>query len=175
MMADGSDIAIFHTRPTAKRWSKGRHRKLSPAAERQVVSYHRAKQPISWITATFGISHQTVYDVLRRNGAAPRPVQRMEVSRERRERLLDLWHDGLSSPAIAKVLGYKTSSSVRTLVQRARERGDPRAVERRDVALTLSEMLKPAADERGMSGMALLEAIVMTIVRDNLYNAVLDD
>lgn len=59
---------------------------------------------------------------------SPRPTGK-KGARYNSDAVLDLWEKGISSMVIAHRLGMARAENVRTIVQRARAKGDPRAVD----------------------------------------------
>lgn len=92
--------------------------------------------------------------------------------------VIDLWLKGLTGSAIASRLGIHANHA-RTIIARARERGDPRVAERRrlpgrPVKTTADEYLATEAKQRGLTVPALRKHIVELVVQDRLVSAVLD-
>jgi hypothetical protein len=88
------------------------------------------------------------------------------------EAILDRWAKGQTSVEIAFALNI-APEAVRTVVQRARKRGDPRA-DRRCKPAPFSKMNREAK-RRGMTRRELERLILRFVARDNLFAAVLDD
>jgi hypothetical protein len=93
-----------------------------------------------------------------------------------------MWAAGLKSNDIGARLGIRPAYA-RVLVQRARMRGDPRAVARHADAMMhftlapdadMGKALSAEAAKRGLSVHALTGLIVKTICDDNLFSAVLE-
>lgn len=106
----------------------------------------------------------------------------------RRERVLDLWASGKSSREISDELrGALRPNSVCNVVAAARDRGDPRAVERasgKDLTSTrtnpeLSEEtrygLSAEARRRGVAQRRLVADLLGRVVADDLFRAIIDD
>jgi hypothetical protein len=102
--------------------------------------------------------------------------------------VLDRWERGESSEEIATAVGMVHAASVRTIVLRARKRGDARAVRRRGYGYN-SQHLKAWIGLDSAAGRAvvkealrrqvlpskLIRMVVETVARDGLFAAVLDD
>lgn len=102
--------------------------------------------------------------------------------------ILDRWLKGETSEEIALALNIKHSEAVRTLVVRARKRGDPRAVLRRGygynnlhlkawigIDSAAGRAVVSEALRRKVLPSKLIRMVVETVARDGLFTAVLDD
>lgn len=77
------------------------------------------------------VQRATPTPVLRVKEASACPVIRGPAPTVDREKLLDLWFEGVMTyNQIAKAVGSKSGEYVREIVQRYRDKGDPRAVKR---------------------------------------------
>jgi hypothetical protein len=127
---------------------------------------------------SFGVRPSGNSEARKRIDAAGLKFQRENPQPEAvdQERVIALWAEGLSGSAIADRLGIYASYA-RTIVQRAREHGDPRAIKRgpgRPKRPPVDEYLAMEAHQRGMTVAELRKRIVDHIVNDRLIAAVLD-
>jgi hypothetical protein len=90
------------------------------------------------------------------------------------ERILNGWNAGQTAPVIAQDLKCSLNY-VKSAIITARDRGDPRAKRRNSVRQTTARGLKAEAKRRGITRAALTNLLLATIVKDNLFGAVLDD
>lgn len=95
----------------------------------------------------------------------------MQPVRYDSERVLDLWQQGLKSAEIAAIIGAKRPSNVRNIVNRARRRGDPRAIQR---MAANRPTLRERADRYGITVSALKAAIVRVVAEHDLFDAIFD-
>ena len=99
------------------------------------------------------------------------------------DRVLDLWALGHGSVGIARIMSLKGPETARTIIGRARRRGDPRALSRgarpaaASVALPpwLTESATIEAARRAMPLDAFCLELLGTCLREGLTQAVLDD
>lgn len=102
------------------------------------------------------------------------------------EAVLNLWARGRDSSYIAAKLQMSHSAAVRTIVQRARRAGDPRAHLHifegpGFAALTkiygahAANKLNAEARARGITIADLVDRVIRVAVSDNLFGSILDD
>lgn len=97
------------------------------------------------------------------------------------EAVINLWGEGLSSEEIARKLGLLAGHSVRTIVMRARNRGDERAKGRREgrtghhMIPKWRAALRAEAARRDTTERRLINDLLSAIVDDNLFAALLED
>jgi hypothetical protein len=107
-----------------------------------------------------------------RDAAPPRRVRsRGRPRRYDYDAILDLWADGKEASEICAVLGIPHRQAVEIIIARAREYGDPRAIPHKRGPKP--SPLTAEARMRSMSPYALRNALIRTIVADNLFDAVL--
>jgi len=91
-----------------------------------------------------------------------------------------MWAAGVSTGLIASRLGMPRGETASVIIQRARDRGDPRAapracIERDHRDLTVPATIKEEAEARGLSVGAFVRLLLDVIARDKLVLSILDD
>lgn len=100
------------------------------------------------------------------------------------DKILDRWQDGHSSAHIAESLKAASSAAVRTIVQRARDKGDARATPRDKrqsspptytASSEIGRKLNQEAVMRGISVRELIDRMIRVAVSDDMFGSILDD
>ena len=92
------------------------------------------------------------------------------------DKVVEMWAGGMTGNAIGDLLSIRPNYA-RTIVQRAREQGDPRAVKRRPgrpVRPPAGKYLEMEAYQRGITPGLLRRRILDAVIEGRLITAVLD-
>ena len=105
--------------------------KTSPEDEEKILTWYSEGVPLTEIVTRSGRTEHTIMAVLRRNGSAPgrKPVR---LSDNLRERIPDLYADGMDAPEIGRVLGCHSSSVYNILKEEGIDRRQQIACDRPD-------------------------------------------
>lgn len=98
-----------------------------------------------------------------------------------REQVITLAETGLTQAAICRATGL-SSSTVERWISRARDQGRlvPPRRDRWGVTVLVNQptamrQLNDEAERRGLTVVQLIDVLISTVIRDNLFNAVLED